>query len=108
LFGLTLFVARSRTHEIGVRKVFGSSGDAIVYSFLWSNLLMVVVAAIISIPLTLYFMSRWLSSFPYRVGIEWWVFAVSFLMATLVVLATVYIQSRKASRVNPVEALRYE
>jgi putative ABC transport system permease protein len=108
LFGLTLFVARSRTHEIGVRKVFGSSGDAIVYSFLWSNLLMVVVAAIISIPLTLYFMSRWLSNFPYRVGIEWWVFAVSFLMATLVVLATVYIQSRKASRVNPVEALRYE
>ncbi len=34
LFGLTLFVARSRTNEIGIKKVFGSSEQAIVYSFL--------------------------------------------------------------------------
>ena len=108
LFGLTLFVARSRTHEIGVRKVFGSSGDAISYSFLRSNFLMVVVAEVLSIPIALYFMNRWLSNFPYRVEIGWWVFAVSFLMATVVVLATVYIQSRKATRVNPVKVLRYE
>jgi len=108
LFGLTLYVARSRTHEIGVRKVFGSSGDAIVRSFLRSNFLMVMVASLLSIPITLYFMSNWLNNFPYRVDIAWWVFAIAFLMAALVVLATVYVQSRKASRVNPVQALRYE
>jgi len=108
LFGLTLYVARSRTHEIGVRKVFGSSGDAIVRSFLRSNFLMVMVASLLSIPITLYFMSNWLKNFPYRVDIAWWVFAIAFLMAALVVLATVYVQSRKASRVNPVQALRYE
>lgn len=108
LFGLTLFVARSRTHEIGVRKVFGSSGDAIVFSFLRNNFLMVLVAEILSIPLTLYFLNRWLNNFPYRVGIGWWVFVIAFAIATLVVLATVFIHSRKASRVNPVEALRYE
>jgi len=108
LFGLTLYVARSRTHEIGVRKVFGSSGDAIVRSFLRSNFLMVMVASLLSIPITLYFMSNWLNNFPYRVDMAWWVFAIAFLMAALVVLATVYVQSRKASRVNPVQALRYE
>ncbi|MCK4991864.1 MAG: hypothetical protein KAS29_15300, partial [Bacteroidales bacterium] len=108
LFGLTLFVARSRTHEIGIKKVFGSSEQVIVYSFLRSNFLMVVVAGLLSIPVTLYFIGKWLNNFPYRVGIGWWVFVIAFLIATFVVLLTVSIHSIKASRINPVDALRYE
>lgn len=108
LFGLTLFVARSRTHEIGIKKVFGSSERAIVYSFMRSNFLMVVIAELLSIPLTLYFIGKWLNNFPYRVDIGWWVFLIAFLIATIVVLLTVSIHSFKASRINPVEALRHE
>jgi len=108
LLGLTLFVARSRTHEIGIKKVYGSSEQAIVFSFLRSNFLMVLVAEIISIPVALYFMGKWLNNFPYRVDIGWWVFVIAFLIATLVVLLTVSIHAIKASRINPVEALRYE
>jgi putative ABC transport system permease protein len=108
LFGLTLFVARSRTHEIGIKKVFGSSERDIVYSFLRSNLIMVVLAELLSIPLTIYFIGKWLNNFPYRVGIGWWVFLIAFLIATLVVLLTVSIHSIKASRINPIDALRYE
>jgi len=108
LFGLTLFVARSRTHEIGIKKVFGSSERAIVYSFMRSNFLMVLVAELLSIPLTVYFITKWLNNFPYSVDIGWWVFVVAFLIATVVVLLTVSIHSIKASRINPVDALRYE
>jgi putative ABC transport system permease protein len=108
LLGLTLFVARSRTHEIGIKKVFGSSERAIVYSFLRSNFLMVVIAGLLSIPVTLYFIGKWLNNFPYRVDIGWWVFVIAFLIATFVVLLTVSIHSIKASRINPVDALRYE
>ena len=108
LFGLTLFVARSRTHEIGIKKVFGSSEGAIVYSFLRNNFFMVLIAALLSIPVTLYFFMQWLRNYPYRVGIEMWVFVIAFLIATLVVLLTVSIHSIKASRINPVDALRYE
>jgi len=108
LFGLTLFVARSRTNEIGIRKVFGSSEGAIVYSFLKSNFILVVVAELLSVPITIYFLGKWLNNFPYRTGISWWVFIIAFAFAIIVVMATVYIHSHKASRVNPVEALRYE
>jgi len=108
LFGLTLFVARSRTNEIGIRKVFGSPEGAIVYSFLKSNFIMVVVAELLSIPVTIYFLQKWLNDFSYRTNISWWVFVIAFIIATVVVLLTVYIHSRKASRVNPVDALRYE
>lgn len=108
LFGLTLFIAKTRTKEIGLKKVFGSSGKTIIYSFLKENFIMVVVASILAIPITYYFMNRWLSNFSYKVDINFWFFVVAFFIAVLVVLLTVLFHSFRASRTNPVEALRYE
>ncbi len=108
LFGLTLFVARSRIKEIGIKKAFGSSEQSIVYSFLRSNLIMVLVATLLSVPVTIYVMTNWLNNFAFKTGINWWVFVISFLVAAVVVLLTVFIHSYKASRINPVKALRYE
>jgi putative ABC transport system permease protein len=69
---------------------------------------MVVVAELLSVPANIFVLQKWLNNFPYRTNINWWLFLIAFVIATLVVLATVYIHSRKASRVNPVDALRYE
>ena len=108
IFGLTLFVARARTNEIGIRKVFGSGEWSIVSSFMRYNFILILIGEAISIPVTIYFMRKWLENFAYRISIEWWVFVLAFIMATIVVLLTVFIQSYRASRINPVEALRYE
>jgi putative ABC transport system permease protein len=108
LFGLTLFVSRSRTKEIGIKKAFGSSGQSIVISFLKNNLVLVVIAALLSVPVTLHFMTKWLNNFAFKTPISWWVFIISFAVAAVVVLCTVYVHSYKASRINPVKALRYE
>jgi putative ABC transport system permease protein len=108
LFGITLFIAKTRTKEIGIKKIFGSSEKTIIYSFLKDNFIMVVVASILAIPITYYFMNRWLSNFSYKVGINFWFFVVAFFIAMLVVLLTVLFHSYRASRTNPVEALRYE
>lgn len=108
LFGLTLFISRSRTKEVGIKKVFGSSEKSIVYSFLKGNFILVVLATLISIPVTVYFMSRWLNNFAYHTTINWWFFVLAFLIVLFVVLSTVIFHSWRASRINPVEALRYE
>jgi putative ABC transport system permease protein len=108
LFGLTLFVAKSRTKEIGIKKVFGSLEKSIIYSFLFENFILVSLAAIISVPLTLHFMRRWLNNFAFKVNISWWVFIISFAVALVVVLLTVFFHSYKASHLNPVNALKYE
>jgi putative ABC transport system permease protein len=108
LFGLTLYVSRSRTREIGVKKVFGSSGKRIIASFLKENLILVTVAAVLSIPVTLYFMNGWLKNFAYKISISWWIFMTTFLLAAIVVLMTVFFHSYKASRTDPVTALKYE
>lgn len=108
LFGLTLFIARSRTKEIGIKKVFGSSERSIIYSFLIENVILVSLAALISVPVTLHFMIKWLSKFPYKTDINWWVFIIAYVIAVAVVLLTVFFHSYRASRINPVKALRYE
>ena len=108
LFGLTLFVARSRTMEIGIKKAFGHSERSIIFSFLSINLILVFVANILSIPVTLYFMTKWLNNFAYRTTINWWVFLISFILSAIVVLLTVFFHSYKASHINPVKALKHE
>ncbi len=108
LFGLVLFVSKSRTKEIGIKKVFGSSGKAIINSFLSSNLILVLISSSISIPVTIYFMNRWLNNFVFKTSISPWVFIIAFVVSALVVTVTVFFHSYKASRTNPVEALRYE
>jgi putative ABC transport system permease protein len=108
LFGLTLFMTKTRTKEIGIKKVFGSSEQSIIYSFLRGNLFLVLISALLSAPLTIYFMTKWLNNFAFKTNINWWIFAISFIVAALVVLLTVLYHSYKASRTNPVNALRYE
>jgi len=108
LMGLTLFVSKSRTNEIGIRKVFGCTEKAIVLSFLKMNFFSVISAGIISIPITLFFFNRWLENYTYRVETNWWVFIITVLIAAIIVFSTVLFQALKASRLNPVEALRYE
>ena len=108
LFGLILFTSRSRTKEIGIKKVFGSSGKSIVYSFMRSNLILVFIASVISIPVTIFLMNRWLNNFAFKQAISPWVFIIAFVISSFVVLATVFFHSYKASLINPVKALRYE
>lgn len=108
LFGLTLFIAKTRTKEIGIKRILGSSEKSIVFSFVRNNLIMVLVASSLSIPITFYFINMWLSSFAYKVNISWWVFVFTFLVASIVVLVTVLFHSFRVARINPVESLRYE
>ncbi|MDX9771784.1 MAG: ABC transporter permease [Tenuifilaceae bacterium] len=108
LFGLTLFIVQRRTKEIGIRKVLGSSATQIVLSFIKTNLLYVLIAVVISTPITILVMREWLNNYVERIDIGWWIFALTFAIAALVVVLTVLAHSYRAARVNPVEALRYE
>jgi len=108
LFGLTLFLIRGKTKEIGIKKVLGCSEKSIVISFIKINIIHVFIASIISIPITIYAMNKWLSDYAVKVEIEWWFFATTFLIASIVVIATVFFHTFKAARLNPIKSLRYE
>jgi putative ABC transport system permease protein len=68
----------------------------------------VLVSIVISVPASIYLLSKWLERFAYRTDLRWWIFALAGLSAVLIAFLTVSWQSLRAATRNPVEALRYE
>lgn len=106
LFGLALFSIEQRTKEIGIRKVLGASVASITTLLSTDFLRLVVIAIVIASPVSYYFMNKWLQDFAYRIDIEWWIFAISAVLAVLIAFLTVGYQSVKAALANPVKTLR--
>lgn len=108
LLGLATFMAEQKTKEIGIRKVLGATTVGIISLLSKDFIKLVVIALVISIPIAYYFMNIWLTNFEYRIDIQWWVFALSGLIAVIVAVLTVGVQSMRAAVVNPTESLRGE
>ncbi len=108
LLGITLFITKSRTKEIGIRKVVGSSVKSVVLMLLKGTIYKVIIASVIAVPITYLLMQEWLNHYAYSVGINLWYFVLSLFIALVVVMLTVIGQAYRAASRNPVEALRYE
>ncbi|HNF80104.1 MAG TPA: ABC transporter permease, partial [Cyclobacteriaceae bacterium] len=108
LFGLAAYSVEQRTKEIGIRKVLGSSVSQIVSLFSKDFLALVVLAFIIAVPVSWWFMEQWLQGFAYRVTIGWWVFALSGIFTLFIAWVTVGTQAFKGAVSNPVSSLRSE
>lgn len=108
LFGLASYMAENRIKEIGVRKVLGASVQSIAALLSKDFLKLVLMSVVLAIPVSWYFMSKWLEDFAYRITISWWTFALAGLLALLVALVTVSYQAIKAAIANPVKSLRSE
>jgi putative ABC transport system permease protein len=108
LFGLVTYAAEQRTKEIGVRKVLGASVTGIVAMLSRDFAKLLLVASLIAFPLGWWVMHNWLQNFAYRISIDWWIFALAALIATLIALVTVSIKAMKAAMANPVKSLRTE
>ncbi len=108
LFGLASFSTMQRTKEIGIRKIIGATVPGITRLLTSEFLKLTITATVFAWPIAYILMDQWLRSFPYRVGIHFWVFLASGVVTVLFTLATVGFQAIKTAAANPVEALRYE
>ncbi|QEC79832.1 ABC transporter permease [Mucilaginibacter ginsenosidivorax] len=108
LFGLITFTAEQRVKEIGIRKVLGASIASIVKLLSQDLMKLVLLAALIASPLAWYSMSKWLQSFAYRVEIQWWIFLLAGVIATVIAFLTVSARSIRAATVNPAKSLKSE
>nr|NQU90083.1 ABC transporter permease [Bacteroidota bacterium] len=69
----------------------------------------IIIAFVISVPISYYILKTWLSmNFIYQVEIGWWVFLLSGAGTVIVSVLTVIFQAYRAANMNPVDSLRYE
>jgi len=108
LYGLSTYMAERRFKEIGVRKVMGASINQIVGLMSKEFIKLVTIAFIISVPVSLFSMNKWLEGFEYHTSVGVAIFIYAGLGALLIALITVSFESVKAASVNPVRSLRSE
>lgn len=108
LLGLTVFTARTRIKEIGIRKVNGATIKEILIMLNKDFVKWVLVSFVIACPIAYYAMSKWLENFAYKITLNWWVFVLAGILALGIAILTVTWQSWRAAIRNPVEALRNE
>ena len=106
LLGLAMFTAEQRLKEIGIRKVLGASVLSIFALLSGEFLWLVLIALLIASPVAWYSMNKWLEQYAYHTDIQWWIFALSAVLALLITVFTVSFHSVKAALSSPVKSLK--
>ena len=108
LYALVTYSLEQRVKEIGIRKVMGASVSTIVTAVLREYGILVIISLCCAVPLSAYFMHKWLADFAYRTALSVWMFALAGLICAGIAVITICFQTIKAASVNPIESLRYE
>jgi putative ABC transport system permease protein len=105
---MNLATARSagRGREAGIRKVLGAKVTGIVTMLSKEFAKWVFIANIIAWPVAYLVMRSWLLKFSHRIELGIGAFVTASLLAFVVAILSVSVQSIKAALAEPVEALR--
>jgi putative ABC transport system permease protein len=106
MFGLVAFTTRSRTKEIGIRKVHGASIQQIFVLLAKEFIVLIIIAIILAMPAGIGFKS--VDPAAYKPENEIWGYLYTALLVVGITFLTITFHTRRASRKNPTEALRYE
>ena len=108
LLGLSSFVIKMRTKEIGVRKILGASIPSLLFLFSRDFIKLVALASLIALPIIYFAASQWLSNYAFHIGLSVWIFALPPLLLLFISLATICLQSLKTALSSPTKNLRTE
>jgi putative ABC transport system permease protein len=108
LFGLSLFAAKQRVKEVGIRRVNGASMTELLVLMNRKFMNMVLLSTTISFPLVFFIIEAIKRNSAGSTSLSWSNYGIAFLMVVIFTLLTVSWQSWRAATINPVEALRYE
>ena len=108
IFGMIAYAVSQRTHEFGVRMALGAQRQDVLQLVLGDGLKIAATGVFLGIGAS-FVVTRFMRSLLYAVGPnDPLTFAVVPLLFALVALAACYIPAHRASRVDPIVALRFE
>lgn len=112
IYGVVAFSTSQRIHEFGIRMVLGASKRRIALSVLISGARLIAIGLsagiILALPASLA-LTKFFSRLPFKVNMfDVASYAIAAAALFVVALAAMYLPARRAAKVDPMVALRYE
>jgi predicted permease len=108
IYGVTAYTTRQRTHEIGIRMALGASKENVLRLVLGHGLRLTFIGVALGLAAS-FALTRYLSSLLLGVtSTDALTFSTVAILLCAVALFASFIPARRAMRVDPIVALRYE
>ncbi len=108
VLSLAAFSATERTKEIGIRKTLGAKVSDVLQLLSSDYLKLMLLAFILSIPVSYYALRQWLLNFATRTELSAPIFILPLLVVAVLTILTVVYQSYRTAIMNPAQSLRDE
>lgn len=108
VYGLMAYSVQQRTQEIGIRMALGAQANEVLRMVVRQGMMFSVAGVVVGTAAA-FGLARLISSFLF--GVQPWdptVFVAVPLLLTLIALLAVMVPATRATKINPVNALRYE
>ena len=108
LFALSSLMIEQKLKAVVIRKTLGARDSQLIVGLTKQFLIITLVAVLISIPISYYFMNEWLKDFAFRIDMPWFPYVLSLVLLLILTFVVVSIKAYQATKVNLVKYLKYE
>ncbi len=108
LFALATLTIQQRLKEVAIRKTLGASVKEIMFQLVKSFLKITIIAVVVLLPISYYFMQGWLDNFVYRIDMPLWPYIVTPVILLILVFVVVGVKAFNATKIDLIKYLKFE
>jgi putative ABC transport system permease protein len=108
IYGVIAYSVSRRTHEIGIRMALGAEGRDVLRLVVWQGLKLTLLGVAVGL-LASFALTQLMEKLLFEIKpTDPWTFVVLPVLLIVVALLAIYFPARRATRINPMVALRHE
>ena len=108
LFALATLTIQQRLKEVAIRKTLGASVKEIMFQLIKNFLKITLIASVVLVPISYYFMQHWLDDFVYRIDIPILPFFITPIILMILVVVVVGLKAFNATKIDLIKYLKFE